>query len=349
MGTKKISVIIPVYNVEKYLRECLDSVVNQSFKNIEILCINDGSTDSSLKILEEYAQKDDRIVIINQENQGQGIARNKGIDIASGEYIAFVDPDDFIDLNTFEILYNKFKETEVDVIQFDFATCKENGKPTRNQPLKKRAKKYLNFNIKNNLIFNWNDFNKKDFTGLRLGTTDKIYSSKFIKNNNIRFAPTRHGEDNLFSICVLLMAQKILYLNKYFYHYRRRNNSSVNKPSEDNFCVFENVKLLKDFLMKNDLFENNEKTYRDYLIKAFALHYANIPVHSIDKYLKQCAEVLSEIEYQKFLKETEPEYTFWQNIFSIKNHKEKGEKHKIVSFLGCKLYFKVKEYGRENA
>ena len=90
----KVSVIIPVYNVEKYLKQCLDSVVNQTLKDIEIICVNDGSTDNSLEILEEYAQKDNRIIIISQENQGQSVARNIALEKATGEYVGFVDSDD---------------------------------------------------------------------------------------------------------------------------------------------------------------------------------------------------------------------------------------------------------------
>ena len=93
----KVSVIIPLYNVENYLKQCLDSVVNQTLKEIEIICINDGSTDNSKQILEDYARKDDRIKIINRKNSGQGVARNVGIKYAKGEYIGFVDSDDWVD------------------------------------------------------------------------------------------------------------------------------------------------------------------------------------------------------------------------------------------------------------
>ena len=108
----KISIIIPIYNTEKYLRRCLDSVCNQTFGDIEIICINDCSTDGSLNILNEYAQKDNRIKIINFiENKGVAIARNTGIDEAQGEYISFVDADDYVDLDFFEKLYNKAIKT----------------------------------------------------------------------------------------------------------------------------------------------------------------------------------------------------------------------------------------------
>ena len=100
----KISVIVPVYKVEKFLPKCLESLINQTLKDIEIICINDGSPDNSLKILEEYAKKDSRIKIINQKNAGPSVARNNGMSAASGEYIGFVDSDDWIDLDFYEKL-----------------------------------------------------------------------------------------------------------------------------------------------------------------------------------------------------------------------------------------------------
>jgi glycosyltransferase involved in cell wall biosynthesis len=101
----KVSIVIPVYNVEKYLRQCLDSVVNQTLKDIEIICVNDGSTDNSLQILEEYANKDDRIKIINKDNGGLSSARNAGLEIATGVYIGFVDSDDYIEIETYNEAY----------------------------------------------------------------------------------------------------------------------------------------------------------------------------------------------------------------------------------------------------
>ena len=101
----KISIIVPVYNTEPYLEQCLDSIINQTLEDIEIICVNDGSTDNSLSVLEEYASKDNRIKIINQENEGPGFARNNGLKSVNGEYVLFVDSDDWIELNTCEALY----------------------------------------------------------------------------------------------------------------------------------------------------------------------------------------------------------------------------------------------------
>ena len=121
----KISVIIPVYNVEKFLRECLDSVVNQTMRDIEIICVNDGSTDGSLDILKEYAKKDDRIIVINQTNGFVGSARNNGLKIAKGEYIQFVDSDDYLELNACETAYKYALLYNADVVVFGYKNFPE--------------------------------------------------------------------------------------------------------------------------------------------------------------------------------------------------------------------------------
>ena len=115
MGTK-VSVILPVYNVSDYLRQCMDSIVGQTLKDIEIICVDDGSTDDSLAILKEYEAKDQRVKVIQQANAGAGAARNKGLEIATGEYLSFLDSDDFVDVNMYEQLYLKAKAKDIDVV-----------------------------------------------------------------------------------------------------------------------------------------------------------------------------------------------------------------------------------------
>ena len=112
----EISIIVPVYNVAEYLSECLESLINQSFTNTEIICINDGSTDDSLKILEKYSKSDDRIMIISQENRGLGSSRNVGLKNASGKYVFFMDSDDFLELDALELLYNNITSNDSDVV-----------------------------------------------------------------------------------------------------------------------------------------------------------------------------------------------------------------------------------------
>ena len=115
----EISVIVPVYNSEKYLKQCLDSIVGQTFKDIEIICVNDGSTDSSSQILAEYASKDDRFVIINQENGGAGKARNTGLDASRGKYLSFLDSDDFFESTMLEKAYKKIEQDNSDFVVYN--------------------------------------------------------------------------------------------------------------------------------------------------------------------------------------------------------------------------------------
>lgn len=124
----KVSIILPIYNVSQYLRECLDSVVRQTMKEIEIICVNDGSTDDSLDIINEYAARDERIVVITGPNGGYGKAMNKGLDRATGEYVGIVEPDDYVSLTMFEDLYNIAKDNDLDFVKADFYRFGRNEK-----------------------------------------------------------------------------------------------------------------------------------------------------------------------------------------------------------------------------
>ena len=116
----KVSVLVPIYNVEKYLRQCLDSLINQTLEDIEIICINDGSTDSSPEIISEYQAKDNRVKVINKANSGYGASMNMGVDAATGEYIGIVESDDYAENTMFEKLYNQAKANDLDILKSDF-------------------------------------------------------------------------------------------------------------------------------------------------------------------------------------------------------------------------------------
>ena len=165
MQQPKVSVIVPVYNVEKYLKQCLDSIVNQTYKNLEIIIVNDGTKDNSMKLVEEYLQ-DKRIKVINKKNGGLGSARNRGIEEATGDYISFVDSDDYIDLNMYEKLINVIRGEEIIIFnhsRFDDITgeiVKKNyTKESKMKKLEKRIN-YLYSNIENSC---WNKIYKADF------------------------------------------------------------------------------------------------------------------------------------------------------------------------------------------
>ena len=210
----KVSVIIPVYNTEKFLRKCLDSVCNQTLQDIEIICINDCSTDGSLEILREYAGKDNRIKLIELlENCGAAKARNIGIDIAEGEYLGFVDSDDFIDLDFYKKLYGKAKETDADAV---------------------KGKLYL-YDINTNKVYleAWIDINdsvKKNKANFYFTFTTAIYKSSLIKEYNIRFLEGLiHFEDPYFTINAATHYNKLEVIDDAKYYYINNPNSTSRK------------------------------------------------------------------------------------------------------------------------
>lgn len=183
----KFSTIIPVYNVEKFLRESLDSIVAQTFKDFEVICVNDGSSDNSLDILEEYAKNDSRFKIISQENQGQGIARNKAIDIAQGRYLLFVDPDDWIETNALEQIWNKAEATDANIVQFNYVIYNDLTKKRKQRIIHKLAQKKYAYNLKKKGFFNWHIFKKGMFRDFGLAIWNRAYRTDFIKMNDVLY------------------------------------------------------------------------------------------------------------------------------------------------------------------
>lgn len=223
----KISIIIPVYNSEKYLRECLDSVINQTLKDIEIICINDGSTDKSLSILREYKEIDNRIKVITQKNQRQGAARNRGLEIAKGEYIQYLDSDDYLDLTACDMLYQKAIANELDMLCFS-AYCFNDGIKYEN--------KYYNFTFlpKNfNDIFNISDC-KEFCTRFVTSAAFTIYRFDFLQSINLKWEEGLFYEDNIYFVNAFIRAKKVSILNEKLY-YRRIHDTSTTGFKNNNF------------------------------------------------------------------------------------------------------------------
>lgn len=336
----KFSIILPVYNVENYIRECLDSLTNQTFSDFEAICINDGSTDNSLEVLNEYANKDYRFKVISQENQGQGVARNYAINIATGDYLLFVDPDDYIDLNTLELINNQFQQADVDIVHFDYYRFQDGTVQNKKMTsFYKEARKRLRFKVENGMVYNWNEIKNRDILSIIMAGY-RAYSLKFIKDNKIQFAPNRYGEDNIFVISATLLAKRILYLEKALYYYRQRAGSAVNSATDENFCVFENVKAIKRFLEEHNLYEKYRMAFNKYQIRLLYWHYTGVPKESYDRYLECCREILSERDYKELLKEIRLKNSFFENVFSVKNKKLCGKKVKQITILGWKFVLK---------
>ncbi len=217
----KVSIIVPIYNTEKYVEKCLDSLVNQTLKDIEIICVNDGSTDESLNIVQKFAFKDDRIKIVQQENLKQGAARNNGTKEATGEYIGFVDSDDWVDLDYFEKLYNCAKKYDSDIA---LATNVRIGNG--------KTKKRLNIERE---IFATTLQDKINLTSQAKNPcpTNKIYKHSMLKNNNITWPEGVYCEDKLFTIQALYYANGVVSVPGVHYYYFRNPASTVNVKDKE--------------------------------------------------------------------------------------------------------------------
>ena len=233
----KISVIIPVYNIEKYLSECLNSIINQTLKDIEIICVNDGSTDNSLAILKEYAFQDSRIKIIDKENEGLGYTRKVGLDSATGEYILFCDSDDkYVADDVFEKLYNEIKKNNSELMVFRFLYGDRNS----------------------NLLYDYNlgnDINKSILIfNFYFSAWSKLYKKEFLdKYNDWCFPKYLKFEDIPFHIQTCLRADSISYFDSVCYYYRINNptsimNSQTGRKQVESICkiIFLAYKVLKE-------------------------------------------------------------------------------------------------------
>lgn len=223
-----ISIIVPIYKVEKYVTKCIETIMNQTYKNIEIILVDDGSPDNSAQICDEYAKKDNRIVVIHQKNGGLSNARNSGLNIAKGEYIGFVDGDDYISNDMYETLYNAIKENNAQMSICDFYIVNE-----KEEELPNKVKTEIKEDIK---IFNRQEAMREMLIdkNIRGYVWTKLFKKECFEN--LRFPEGRNYEDIAISIKCFEKTDKIVYINKQKYYYLQRENSIDHIKSEKNLC-----------------------------------------------------------------------------------------------------------------
>lgn len=308
----KVSVIIPVYNTEKYLEKCLESVCNQTLSDIEIICINDCSTDNSREILNKYAADDERIKIINfPENRGAAAARNAGIDAATGEYIGFVDSDDYPDLDFYEKLYNRAKETGADVAKSAYKDAKTGAIDTK-----------LNIKIlecKTNFAFTF---------------CSAIFKHTLISENKISFPDLTDMEDPVFAFSAALVANKIEIIDTTFINIVARNNSLTRRlPSLRQ--VSDKIKGLNNIVKKANASDINENSYCYVIAYWFATIIQDTLVNKnpdIEEFLFfEMAQIFNQIKYHNKFKQYLD--SLFPNLFE---HFEKND----FSYIYDKNYLK---------
>ena len=253
----KITIIVPIYNVEKYLSFALDSVVNQTYKNLEVLLIDDGSTDNSRKIAEEYVKKDSRFILIHQENKGLSGARNTGLENATGKYIMFLDSDDFFDPNSCESLYKCIEATGADYAIGNYTNTNEDGTKWKNPVFDREKYKPFRLSIK--------DYTNS-FYIMNSGVWNKIFRKSFLDNLNVRFVEKLPAEDAIFTTYCFINSEKVYYTPDNVYNYRLRDSNSISTNCSKQYFLGIN----KAYRMIYDNFRNsnNLEYYRYYYAKS---------------------------------------------------------------------------------
>lgn len=336
----KVSVVVPVYNNDKYLHQAIGSLVNQTLKDIEIIIVNDGSTDGSLDIIKEYASKDSRIIIIDQENGGLSNAINNGIAIAKGEYLAEMDSDDYVKPEMYEELFESAKANALDIVTSNYyAFTGSNENPDARLRRFFDAPDWYGKELYPYAFYNdkLSDDYLKGF-GLSLIWTS-LYRREFLIENNIRWNENvRAYSDNGFWAQTKILAKKIMYVDKAYYFYRCDNsNSTINNFKKFEQDLFGEQDFIKNFLTERNLWEDLKdfyikKIFDDYIY--FAL--SKLPADKINRFFSKISVILSECvkENKDIAHNTFNEYE-WRTLHVIINDPLRAaKKYRIEQIYG---------------
>ena len=257
----KVSVVMPVYNADRHLRQCLDSVVCQTLQDIEIICIDDGSTDNSLEILEEYARKDRRIRIIRQSNMGAAAARNNGLQHAKGEYLSILDCDDFFEPDMLEKSYLRAKETDSDIVVFrcDLYDDRTGHYRSGNYALRRDL-------LPEKDVFSARDVQKNVFCLCMGWAWDKLFRRRFVEEHGMQFQLQRTTNDLLFVFTGLIRAERIAVMDDVFAHYRQSEGTLSVTREKSWMCFYDALMALREELHKAGLYERFEQDFKNYCI-----------------------------------------------------------------------------------
>ncbi len=307
----EVSIVVPVYNVEKYLSFCLETLVNQTFKDIEIICVNDGSTDSSPMILEHYANYDKRIKIINKKNGGLSSARNTGIEAAGGKYIAFVDSDDMVSHFLVEKSIELIKKSKADFIGFMFAS------------LVGKKLQMCAHNVSFDKAFDGKIVTESQlpgdfYTQIHPTAWCKFYTAALIQDNNLRFPENIVFEDLPFAAEVYFLAKKMLFTNLAPYYYRVEREGSIMAKKDERMLDFvESINLVDNVFEKYHRFEK----YKNALMK----YKLQLAVH--------CFVTINEIYREKFFYVLKDYFSKFDFREYDRKSLEKDKNYKLISLI----------------
>ena len=268
----KVSVVIPVYNVEDFLGECLDSIVNQTLKDIEIICINDGSKDRSLEILNEYASKDDRITVISQENGGHAVATNNGMELATGKYLFLMDSDDILKLNALEDTVKVAEEKNVDFVIFqaiNYYMDRNEYVEQENYSMNRLA------DFVGDKVFNYKDVPDYLFK-ISVTPWSKLYNREFVINSGAKFPEGLIFDDNVFFWRVFFNAKRIAFHRDHLFIRRWYSSSSTMAGDQRFMDSIDIYNLIFKTFIEHDAFEDNKYELYNRKIRLAAFRYLHI-------------------------------------------------------------------------
>lgn len=318
----KVSVLVPIYNVEEFLPECLNSLVGQTLKEIEIICINDGSKDGSLDIIKKYAAKDKRIVVIDKKNSGYGDSMNQGLKKATGEYVGIVESDDFIDKEAFSELYQIAKKYDVEVVKANF--YEYYGETKRDQTVSDM--------FPSNLIGKVIDprENKEIFYQPPC-IWAAIYKNEFLKKNEIDFLPTPGAayQDAGFNFKVWATARKAYLVKRAYLHYRQDNANSSVKDASKIYCVKDEYDSVEEFLGKNGLMDELGPT-------AFTCRFGGY-IWNMHRLNRKAASEFSKVVKEDYKRAKEGGYLEFDKLDDVGKHNVK-----MIAVRHPKLYIAVR-------
>lgn len=324
-----VSVIIPVYKAEKYLRTCLDSILNQTYKNIEVICVNDGSPDNSISVLYEYASCDKRVIVYDEPNKGVASARNLGIEKAAGEFLTFADADDWWECNAFERAVEEMGKHSADVVMYSYYRDYANKTLERNNMF---PNDFMVFDEDQSVILRKRLFGLIGDELKRVENFDtnnalwsKLYRTEiFKKHQEVRYPDNKRigsGGDGLLNVYYFKYVKRAVYIADHLYHYRKTNDESIVSSYKPDF--FQKRKRM--FALYNQVItdEHLEKEYSDRLSNRIAVSIIGVGLqellatHSSRRKIHNIRAVLGDDEYQKALQGLPLKYMpfYWRAFF----------------------------------